>query len=409
MVRIHAHKQKLVIIGKQGVGKTTLVKRILGLLPRDLSHSGFLMPLDKTRSKRIRGLKFTVIENGRKEVEIPIARLKEGKKPSKKIPITLDDYDLELTLMKSLALDVLTKNHEADHLVVVDEWGPVLDDPTLIEVKNAIRRMLQDDETFLLLTVDNTHREEITSLLDSTKCTIFNLTRNNRDKIREKLLMSLMAYHSQFKATALESWKARLVTWFDMSHHDSSKVLLSMPKLVLQGPPRVGKTTIIEKFIRQFMENLKIRGFYTKELRDVTKKRIGFEARLLDGRKGVLAHVGITGPKVARYGVDLAVINDLLLPALEPPYHRDELIIIDEIGKMELMSPLFQEQIIKILDHPDAFVLATMRDPPTSFMQRLLRNQNVIVIPVTPSNRDDLPKELGHHVSLLLDQLTRVS
>ncbi len=396
-------KQKLIVIGKHGIGKTTLIKRMLGLMPRDLPRSGFLIQLDKTRSKRIKGLKFILIKNGRKEIEIPIARIKEDNKPSKRLPINLDNFELELTLMKSVILDLLNEPLEPSHLLVIDEWGPILENPELTEVKNQIISKLQDDKTFLLLTVDNSYREKVMKLLDSSRSTIFNLAKNNQDKIRERLLMAVIGYHSQFKSQELESWKVRLATWFEIL--EEQKTPLTMPKIVLRGPPRVGKTTIIEKFLRRYGEQFKLRGFYTKELKDFTKKRIGFEARLINGGRAVLAHVGISGPRVARYGVDLSVINDFLIPAIKPPYTRDELVIVDEIGKMELLSTNFQEMVIKVLDHPEAFVLATMRDPPTSFMQRLLRYKNVIAIPVTPHNRGELPDELGEMLTSVVERL----
>ncbi len=396
--------QKLVVIGKQGAGKTTLIKRILGLVSREVGYSGFLIQLDKTRSKRIKGLKFTVFANGRKQVEVPLARIKPGIEPPKHLPLRWSDYDLELDLVKTLALDSLSQQIEPRHLMVLDEWGPILDLPEMKEVKAQFITKLRDDKTFLLLAVDNDFREEVMKFVDMTKSRIFNLTKNNRDKIRERLLMAIRSHDAQFRTRELESWKHVLKYWFKTQRKQS--IPFSMPKIVLQGPPRVGKTTIIESFLKKHGRHFKVRGFFTKEMKDVaTKKRIGFEARMIDGERAILAHVGIKGPKISRYGVDLTVINEVLIPSIKPPCNQKELIIVDEIGKMELLSMDFQELIVRLFDNPDAFILATMRDPPTSFMERLLRNQHVVVVPVTPNNRNSLPDELGKLLLWFLQQV----
>ncbi len=385
--------QKIILIGKQGVGKTTLVKRILGLLPRDVTYSGFLIQLDKTRSKRIKGLRLLVYDYRKKQADIPIARIKRGIEPPKRLPLNFDQYEFESVLLENALSNLLNRNYSSSHLLVIDEIGPLLDFLSLTGLKEAMLEKLKDDLTFVLLIVDNAYRDQVLQEIDSSKSIVFNLSRGNHNKIRERVLMAIYGYHNSHQKQNLTEWKQKLQSWFKIQ--DQEIISPSLPKIILQGPPRVGKTTVIEKFLQRYGKDFKMRGFYTKEMRDIDKRRVGFEARLISGDNAILAHVAISGPKVSRYGVDLSVINDLLIPAINSPYERNELIIVDEIGKMELMSPFFQEIIIKVLDNPDAFVLATMRDPPTPFMKRLLRNKYVVVVPVTPVNRDSLPVELA--------------
>ena len=124
---------------------------------------------------------------------------------------------------------------------------------------------------------------------------------------------------------------------------------LSGVKLLITGPPGCGKTTTIKRFCAE--SKLKAGGFYTEEIRG--EKRVGFKIVTFDGREGTLAHIGIKeGPRLGRYGVNLEDLNLVGVYALEKALAKAELLIIDEIGKMELFSSRFREVVVKCLDSP---------------------------------------------------------
>ena len=71
--------------------------------------------------------------------------------------------------------------------------------------------------------------------------------------------------------------------------------------ILLTGRPRVGKTTIIKDVVRKLPG--RAGGFYTEEMRE-RGRRQGFKIVTLDGREGILAHVGIKSRmRVSKYGV----------------------------------------------------------------------------------------------------------
>ena len=119
-------------------------------------------------------------------------------------------------------------------------------------------------------------------------------------------------------------------------------------KTLITGKPGVGKTTLVQKIIKR-MGSVNMAGFYTSEIR-CSGSRLGFELQGLNGGCRTLAHVGIhSRHRVGRYGVDtlgfevfLATL-DLLNPAVE-------LIVIDEIGKMELFSNRFRNLVCAALN-----------------------------------------------------------
>ena len=62
-------------------------------------------------------------------------------------------------------------------------------------------------------------------------------------------------------------------------------------KTLITGKPGVGKTTLVQKIIKQ-MGSVNMAGFYTSEIRS-TGSRLGFELLGLNGVRRTLAHVDI--------------------------------------------------------------------------------------------------------------------
>jgi nucleoside-triphosphatase len=115
--------------------------------------------------------------------------------------------------------------------------------------------------------------------------------------------------------------------------------------VLLTGKPGVGKTTIIKKVV-EGRENAG--GFYTEEIRDRYRK--GFKIMTLDGEEGILAHVDIKNRRtVGKYGVNTPDIDAIAVKSVEESLDR-EIIVIDEIGKMELYSEKFRDILGKALD-----------------------------------------------------------
>jgi hypothetical protein len=94
-----------------------------------------------------------------------------------------------------------------------------------------------------------------------------------------------------------------------------SGLFLPMTKNILvTGPPGCGKSTLIEKVVA--IIQAPVAGFFTREIRE-KGKRVGFSVASFDGRKGILAHVGMkSGPRVGKYGVSIGVFEDIAIPSL---------------------------------------------------------------------------------------------
>lgn len=160
---------------------------------------------------------------------------------------------------------------------------------------------------------------------------------------------------------------------------------------LITGGPGVGKTTLIKEVVRPWRGALG--GFYTEEIR-IQGPREGFRIVTLDGREGVLAHVNYTGPyRVGKYGVDLRALDEIAVTAIKEAIGQGALVIIDEIGKMELCSPNFKEAVLAALNS-GVRVLGTIMLTPHPWADEIKRNPAVRLIILGKTNREMVAREI---------------
>jgi len=164
--------------------------------------------------------------------------------------------------------------------------------------------------------------------------------------------------------------------------------------ILLTGPPRCGKSTLIEKVIQKI--DRPMTGFFTREIKE-GGKRVGFSIITLDGKEGILAHENSeTKIRVGKYGVHLDRLDQIAVPAITTG-RPDEIIIIDEIGKMECLSPLFRETLLKTLNS-NHWVVGSIAFKGNPFIERIKERGDVALFTVTEKNRDLLVGEILEHM-----------
>lgn len=163
--------------------------------------------------------------------------------------------------------------------------------------------------------------------------------------------------------------------------------------LLITGKPGVGKTTLVERVVREFRASTRVAGFTTTEVRDRAGERLGFDIVTVDGKQGELARVDLrSSVRVGRYGVNLEEFERLTLPEL---VRRDvDLIVIDEIGRMECSSGRFRRAVEDALDAP-VNVLATIGVSRLPFFQAVRARPDVELFTLTETNRNALMEELS--------------
>ena len=185
------------------------------------------------------------------------------------------------------------------------------------------------------------------------------------------------------------SWLILLSRIFvlEESDHESFRKLRIMSRNILvTGPPRCGKSTLIERVVGRIHKPMT--GFFTREMRQ-KGKRVGFSITTLDGKEGVLAHQDTKSRfRVGKYGVNLEHIDQIAVPSMLPT-KADEILVIDEVGKMECFSSLFRQTLLNVLDS-DNSVIGSIALKGDEFIQKIRERADVLLIRMTENNRDEL-------------------
>ena len=163
-------------------------------------------------------------------------------------------------------------------------------------------------------------------------------------------------------------------------------------KILLSGRPGCGKTTLVKRLVNHFAQSAG--GFYTEEIRD-RGTRVGFKIATLDGDEVVFAHVEIeSSARLGKYWLDLPALEAVGVRAVRAAVQRGRLVVIDEIGPMEIRSPVFRETVKEALDSK-APLLATIFARSLPFTDMIKSRDDVVVIEVRPDNRERLVSELA--------------
>jgi len=159
----------------------------------------------------------------------------------------------------------------------------------------------------------------------------------------------------------------------------------------LTGPPGCGKTTLIKEILKEL--KLKAGGFFTEEIRERGIRK-GFKIITLDGKEGILAHVDIKSQlKVSKYGVNLKDLEEIGVKEIEKNLKENFLIVVDEIGKMEIFSSKFREAILKALNSKNK-ILGTIMLKENPFCDKIKKRKDTKVFYLTRENREKVKKEI---------------
>ena len=170
---------------------------------------------------------------------------------------------------------------------------------------------------------------------------------------------------------------------------------------LLTGSPGTGKTTIVREAIAS--SKIKAGGFYTEEIRSGGVRQ-GFRIITLDRQNAILAHIDISSPhRVSKYGVNTENLDRVGVAAIYQAIEESDLIVIDEIGKMEIFSPNFREAVLKAIDSGKK-VLGTIMLSPHTFADEIKRKPKVKVVQVSRANHDQVLGEVTRWLELTADE-----
>lgn len=159
--------------------------------------------------------------------------------------------------------------------------------------------------------------------------------------------------------------------------------------LFVTGRPGIGKTSVLLRAVEGLkLKGYKIGGMLSREVRE-KGVRVGFE--IIDfrsGRRGWLAHVSQpVGPRVSKYRVNLNDLDIIGAGSIRDAAKNAQIIIIDEIGPMELFSQAFREAVVEAMNSGKP-LLGTIHFKTRDPLINLIRNRDAAeIIEVTHENR----------------------
>ncbi len=163
-------------------------------------------------------------------------------------------------------------------------------------------------------------------------------------------------------------------------------------KIGVTGHPGVGKTTLVLQVIERVP--LKCGGMVTKEIRKIGR-RVGFSIHdILTGKEGVLAHIHLErGPRLGRYRINLKDLDEIGAAAIERALRECNLIVVDEVGPMELNSERFIRAVERALESDKHLLITVHRDSSHRLAYRIRHGVDHF-FRLTATKRDRITQEI---------------
>jgi len=172
-----------------------------------------------------------------------------------------------------------------------------------------------------------------------------------------------------------------------------------MPKSIkigITGLPGSGKTQALKKVVEMLEdEKCSVGGMITEPILD-KNRRVGFYVMDWNSKcKAVLAHITVKSKFcVGKYGVDLSSLNDIGVAALKQACKDSDVIVVDEVGKMEVESVEFVEAVKEAMESNKPMILTLHKKSRNPLLQEIRRRDDVRILEVTPINRNLLPYKI---------------
>ena len=173
--------------------------------------------------------------------------------------------------------------------------------------------------------------------------------------------------------------------------------MISDIKIGITGLPGSGKTYALLRVIEMLRdEELSIGGMVDEPILGDGRHKTGFTVRnLATGETEVFASTDIESKiTVGKIGVDITKLEAVGVKAIREACESCDIIVIDEVGKMEVESQAFIDAVKDALDMEKPMIITLHKKSRNPLLQDIRRRDDVRILEVTPTNRNILPYKI---------------
>lgn len=167
-------------------------------------------------------------------------------------------------------------------------------------------------------------------------------------------------------------------------------------RIGITGLPSSGKTATVLKIVESLKKDkYVVGGIVTPEIVE-EGKRTGFKiVNLMTNKGGTLAHIKTKSrTKIGAYGVDKEVLEMLGVGALKQAMGKADIVVIDEMAKMEMSSDLFCDTVRALLETDLPIIMTIHRKSRHPILQEIRRRTDIRMMEVTPINKALMPYKI---------------
>ena len=128
--------------------------------------------------------------------------------------------------------------------------------------------------------------------------------------------------------------------------------------------------------------------------------RVGFYLEgILTHATGSLAHVKQkTGPRVGKYHVNLEDIEHIAVTAIQRSIIEADVIVVDELGPMELNSNAFVKAVREALAAPKHFLGTIHKRASHEIIVEIKNDPTFQIVELTSESRNEIPREITEKI-----------
>ena len=166
-------------------------------------------------------------------------------------------------------------------------------------------------------------------------------------------------------------------------------------KIGITGLPGSGKTYTLKRVIEMLGKDITVGGMIDEKITD-GRHEIGINVcNLQTGEKVTFAKPGVESKiTVGNLGVDLSLFESISIDAIKTACETCDVIVIDEVGKVEVESQAFVDAVKDALAVDKPMILTLHKKSRNPLLQDIRRRDDVRILEVTPTNRNLLPHKI---------------